>query len=262
MRETHAVWPGRIVLAGVLLILYAPVLMIGVYSFNDSRLGMVWQGFTTRWYGELFRDAELAESLKRSVLIGVAASTASVALGTLAALGLSCWQPRPRRLMQGLLALPLVVPDMVLAVALAVYFHALGAEKGWLTVVLAHTAFGVAYAFVVVSAAVSDLDPNLYAAALDCGATPWQAVWRVLAPILAPSLVVAWLFVFVLSFDDFLITFFTTGPGNDTLPIKIYTRMNRGVPPHMNALFVLLFLVTLAGALLVLRVSRKRKLEQ
>ena len=252
-------WSGRLVLAAVLAALYAPVLMVFVYSFTESRLGMVWRGFTTDWYAELFRDGELGRGLWMSVVVGFAASTGAVALGVLAALGLRGWRPRPRRLAQGLLALPLVVPDMILGVALAVYFHALGTEKGWTTVVLAHTAFGLAYAFVVVSAAVSDLDPNLYAAALDCGATPAQAFWRVLVPVLAPSLVAAWLLVFALSFDDFLITFFTKGTGADTLPIKIYGRMRTGVRPDTNALFVLLFLATLAGVLLTLRLNRRRK---
>lgn len=255
-------WPGRVVLGLVLALLYAPVVMIVVSSFTESRLAGVLRGFTTHWYAELFRDAALGRGLLASVLIGAGAGTVSVALGTLAALGLRGWRARPRRLAQGLLALPLVVPDMVLAVALGVYFHALGMEKGWTTVMLAHTAFGLAYAFVVVAAAVSDLDPNLYAAALDCGATPWQAFWRVLVPVLAPSLAAAWLLVFALSFDDFLITFFTKGPGADTLPITIYNRMRFGVTPSTNALFVLLFLATLAGVLLTLRLNQTRKTEQ
>lgn len=257
--RSQSPWVGRLILGGVLAVLYAPVVMIGVYSFTESKLGMVWRGFTTSWYAELFRDGELAESLRVSVLVGCAASTFSVALGTLAAVGLQTWRPRTRRLVQGLLALPLVVPEMVLAVALGVYFHALGTEKGLLTVVLAHTVFGLAYAFVIVSAAVNDLDPNLYHAALDCGATPGQAFWRVLLPILAPSLTAAWLLVFALSFDDFLVTMFTKGLSDDTLPIKIYTRMRFGVRPDTNALFVLLFLATLAGVLVTLRLNRTRK---
>ncbi len=250
-------WPGRLVLGGVLLILYAPVLTIFVYSFSESQFSMIWRGFSLKWYAELFRDRDLGDGLLRSLLVGAAASTAAVVLGTLAALGLHGWPARARRAGQGLLALPLVVPDMILAVALGLFFHAVGVDKGWLTVVLAHAAFGLAYAFVVVAAAVSDLDPNLYAAALDCGATPRQAFWRVLVPTLAPSLLVAWLLVFALSFDDFLVTFFTKGPGTDTLPIKIYARMRFGVRPDVNALFALLFLATLAGVLLTLRLNRR-----
>lgn len=249
-------WPGRLILAGVLALLYAPIAMVCLYSFTESRLGMVWRGFTVRWYGELVRDSELAESLGISILLGSAASTGAVVLGACAAVGLPGWSLRPRRAAQAVLGLPLVVPDLILALALGIYFHALGIEKCMVTVILAHMTFGVAYAFVVVSAAVQDLDPNLYRAALDCGATPAQAFWRVLLPLFAPSLITAWLFVFALSFDDFLIAFFTKGVGADTLPIKVYGRMRLGVRPDINALFTLLFLVTLAGTLLALRVQR------
>ena len=154
------------------------------------------------------------------------------------------------------MALPLVTPDVIIALSLAMFFNALRIEQGWTTVVLAHGVFAISYAFVVMSGAVGDLDDTLYAAALDCGATPWQAYWRVIVPILAPSLVVAWLFVFALSFDDFLITFLTKGPGADTLPIKIYAQMRFGIKPETNALFVVLFLVTLTGSLLAQRLTR------
>ena len=250
-------WLGWAVLAFVLAAMYAPVAMIFVYSFNESRIGSVWTGFSTRWYGELLRRGELWACLKTSLLVGLLASTISLVLGTLAALGLRRWRERTRRLAGGILALPLVVPDMIMAVSLAVFFHAIGARLGLVTVVLSHVAFGISYAYVVMSAAVGDLDENLQAAALDCGATPWQAFCRVTAPILAPSLVAAWLLVFALSFDDFLITFFTKGPGTDTLPIKIYSRMRFGVRPDTNALFVLLFLFTLAGVAVASFVTRR-----
>lgn len=243
-------WFGRLILAATLIIMYAPVVMIFVYSFNASRIGSVWTGFTFEWYGRLFERRDLWQGLQRSVVVGAAASSASVGLGTLAALGLRSWRQRWRRAAHGMLALPLVAPDLIMAVSLAIFFHSLGVERGLTTIVLAHIAFGISYAFVVIAAAVEDLDENLYAAALDCGATPWQAFWHVTVPILLPSLVVAWLLVFALSFDDFLITFFTKGPGYDTLPIKIYGQMRFGVRPDTNALLTLLFLATLSGALL------------
>jgi ABC-type spermidine/putrescine transport system permease subunit II len=154
----------------------------------------------------------------------------------------------------------LVTPDMILAIAVAIFFHALHVEKGWTTVVLGHGVFGIAFAYVVVASAVADLDESLYAAALDCGATPWQAFWRVTAPLLAPSLIVAWLFVFALSFDDFLITFLTKGPGADTLPIKVYAQLRFGVKPQTSALFVVLFLATLLLAAIGWRLNRRRDL--
>lgn len=238
--------------------MYLPVLMIFVYSFNASRIGTVWTGFSWGGYRDLFEQPELWQALLASCAIGAAASSLSVVAGTMAALGLRRWRSRPRIAAQGILALPLVTPDVITAVALALFFSALGVPQGWGTVVAAHCVFGISYAFVVMLGAVQDLDETLVAAALDCGATPWQAYRRVVVPILSPSLVVAWLFVFALSFDDFLITFMTKGPGADTLPIKIYSQMRFGIQPQTNALFVVLFFLTLCGALVAARLARRQ----
>jgi len=259
-RSRAGTWIGRAALAVVLLSLYAPVAAVFVYSFNESRLGSTWTGFSVKWYGQLWDRDDLWESLEISVLIAALTSTLSVALGLLAALGLKHWPRRPRRLASAVLGLPLLTPEVILAVSLGLFFHALAVPRGWWTVTLAHASFGIAYAFVVLWAAISDLDENLYQAALDCGATPWQAFWMVLVPILAPSLVVAWLLVFALSFDDFLITFLTKGVGGDTLPIKIYGQMRFGVQPSTNALFVVLFLITLSGVLLAAWLLRRGSL--
>lgn len=252
-------WLGRAALAVVLVGMYLPVAMTFVYSFNASRIGTVWTGFSTAGYTQLWEQTELWRALGASCLIGGIAATLSVAAGALAALGLRAWRPRLRLVGQGVLALPLVTPDVILALSLALFFAALRLPQGYGTVVAAHCVFGISYAFVVMAGAVEDLDETLYAAALDCGATPWQALARVILPILAPSLIVAWLFVFALSLDDFLITFMTKGPGADTLPIKIYGQMRFGIKPQTSALFVVLFLATLAGALLAGRLLRGRK---
>jgi ABC-type spermidine/putrescine transport system permease subunit II len=236
-----------VALAAMLAVMYAPMAMVFAYSFNASRFGSVWGGFSLRPYARLFEsdNAFLWEALKVSLIVGTLVSTVSLTFGTLAALGLQRWR-RPRMLAEGLIAMPLVVPDIMLGISLAVFFNAAGAELGLPTVILGQSAFGLSYAFVVVSAAVKDLDPNIHAAALDCGATRWRAFWLVTVPLLAPSLVIAWLFVFSLSFDDYLITVFTKGTGNDTLPIKIYSQMRRGVRPETNALFAVLFVATTA----------------
>jgi ABC-type spermidine/putrescine transport system permease subunit II len=250
---------GWSALALVLAGMYLPVLMTAIYSFNASRIGTVWTGFSLDGYRELLQAEELWRALGASCLIGAGASSLSVALGTMAALGVARWRPRPRAMAGGLLALPLVTPDVIIALSLAMFFNAARVQQGWGTVVMAHCVFGISYAFVVMAGAVQDLDETLYAAALDCGATPWQAYWRVLVPILAPSVAVAWLFVFALSFDDFLITFLTKGPGTDTLPIKIYAQMRFGIKPQTSALFVVLFVFTLGGALVASRLMRKRE---
>jgi spermidine/putrescine transport system permease protein len=250
---------GWVALALVLVGMYLPVGMTFLYSFNSSRIGTVWTGFSTRGYFELLAQNDLWKALGSSVLIGIAASSLSVVAAAMAAFGLRRWRPRRRLAAQGILALPLVTPDVIIAFSLAMFFHAIGLRLGWATVIAAHCVFGISYAFVVLVGAVDELDDTLYAAALDCGATPWQALRRVTIPILAPSLVVAWLFVFALSFDDFLITFMTKGPGNDTLPIKIYSEMRFGVKPQTSALFVVLFVVTLMGALLARALQHRQR---
>ena len=253
-------WLGWAALGAVLIGMYLPVIMIFVYSFNASKIGTAWTGFSWNGYTELFARDDLWKGLAASFTIGGAASSLSVVAGTLAAVGLARWRPRKRALAQGLLALPLVTPDVIIALSLAMFFYALRIQQGWTTVVAAHCVFGISYAFVVMRGAVQDLDDTLFFAALDCGATPWQAYSRVIMPILAPSLAVAWLFVFALSFDDFLITFLTKGPGTDTLPIKIYTQMRFGIQPRTSALFVVLFLATFAGALVASRLLRRREI--
>ena len=251
-------WIGWLALALVLAGMYLPVLMTFIYSFNAGRIGTVWTGFSIRGYTELLEQRDLWQALRASCAIGAAASTLSVTAGTAAALGLKRWRPRLKLAAQGVIALPLITPDVIIALSLALFFHALHVQQGWGTVVAAHCVFGISYAFVVMSGAVQDLDETLYAAALDCGATPVQAYRRVIVPILAPSLLVAWLFVFALSFDDFLITFLTKGPGSDTLPIKVYAQMRFGIKSQTSALFVVLFITTLAGALLAGSLTRRR----
>ncbi len=258
MAKQRTIWVGRAALVLVLVGMYLPVVMTFIYSFNASRIGTVWTGFSLQGYVSLFQQSGLWKALLASVSIAASASTLSVMAGTMAALGLARWRPRLRAAANGVLALPLVTPDVILAISLAMFFSALGVSQGFGTVVIAHCVFGVSYAFVVMSGAVGDFDETIYLAALDCGATPWQAYWRVILPILTPSLAVAWLFVFALSFDDFLITFMTKGPGADTLPIKIYAQMRFGIQPQTSALFVLLFAVTLSGALAAYRLGRVR----
>lgn len=240
-------------LAAVLLLLYAPVAMVFIYSFNDSRIGSVWTKASARWYGEIFERGDLWASLELSVLIAFSAATGSVVAAVAAAHGLPAFSGRFQKLVRAVFLIPLLLPDVLMGISLALTYAAIGLPKSLLTVVASHLVFGVAYAFVVIQAAVEELDSTIYDAALDCGATPRQAFFQVTLPILRPSIAVAWLFVFVLSFDDFLITFFTKGVGGDTLPIKIYSQMRFGVRPDTNVLFVLVATVSLAAFLLVER---------
>ena len=249
---------GRFLLAAILLATYAPVFMVILFSFNDSKIGSVWKGFSTRWYGELWHREELWNGLWTSAVVGVASSTLAVVLGSLAAWGVFHFRrAAARSAAQGVLYIPLVLPEIILGVSLALLFHLAGFPLGTTSIILSHGVLGLAYAYVVLSASLARFDLSLYDAALDCGATPWQAHLRVTLPLLLPSLITAWLFAFVISFDDFLIAFFTKGVGSDTLPIRVYSQMRFGVRPDTNALFTLIFLLGFACLSLIAYLNRK-----
>lgn len=252
---------GQAILAAILLVTYAPVLLVIAYSFNESKIGSVWSGFSTRWYGELWRRDELWSALRTSIVVGAASSTIAVTLGALAAWGIFHFRrTAAKSAAQGVLAIPLVMPEVIMGISLALFFNLAGIVPGVSTIIVSHGALGLAYAYVVLAAAVAKFDHSLIEAALDCGATPAQAHWRVTLPLLLPSLVTAWLFAFVLSFDDFLIAFFTKGVGYDTLPIRVYSQMRFGVRPVTNALFTLMFLLGFACLSLVAYLNRKDRL--
>jgi len=253
-------WLGYVLLAAMLVAMYLPVAMIFIYSFNKSRIGTVWTGFSTRWYEELFLRPDLWRCLQMSLLIGCGCATLSVVLGAIAAWGL-----HRRRLglassaTRGLLYLPLVLPDVTLGMSIALLFYFVGIQKGLTTIILAQSVCGMCYAYVVIAAALQKLDASLYDAATDCGATPWQVQRFVVLPLMLPSMMTAWLFAFVLSFDDFLIAFFTKGVGTDTLPIKIFSMMRFGVRPDINALFSILFAIAAIGLVLFASMQRDPK---
>src|SRR5688572_16661234 len=178
---------GRAVLAAILLVTYAPVLMVVIYSFNESRIGSVWGGFSTRWYFELWGREELWSALRTSIYVGAASSTIAVALAGLAAWGIFHFRrAAATSAAQGILAIPLVLPEVILGVSLALFFNLAGVPLGLSTIVLSHGALGLAYAYVVLSAAITRFDYSLYHPPLDCGAAPFQAHCRVALPLLFP----------------------------------------------------------------------------
>lgn len=248
----------QLAMALVLVAMYAPVIMTIIFSFNDSRFGSVFTRFSFSGYSRLFAESELWIALRASVILGAAVSTLSVIFGSLAAWGLKRWRPTSQQAASGLLALPLVTPDMITGISLALAFQAISLERGYFTMLLAHGVFGIGYAFVVMQSAIAEFDENLYAAAIDLGATPWQATRRVIIPLLLPSLGVAWLLVFAISLDDVLITLLTKGVGTDTLPMEIFSRMRFGLRSDTNALFTVMLLVVFVVAMVASRFLRKQ----
>lgn len=221
--------------------MYAPIAVLGVYSFNKSRYGAIWEGFSIRWYRRLLGDTRLFAALGDSLTIALCAVAVSAILGTLMAIGLSKYRFPGKSLYLGMSYLPLIIPDIAIAVATLVFLSSIALPLSIWTAIAAHMVFCLAYIAVVVSSRLKGLDPNLEEAALDLGATPTQALTKVLLPQLMPAILSGCLLAFVLSMDDLLISSFTAG-GANPLPIEIFSRVKTGIKPDINALSVLLIL--------------------
>ena len=228
----------------VYLFLYAPILVLVAFSFNQSRLTAEWKGFTLEWYARLLSSPQIRMSLGNSLVVALVTTVVATAIGTAAALALARGRLRRPGSLMALIALPIVVPEIVLASSLLLFFAALGLRLGFLTVILAHVAFCVSYVVVVVRARLAGLDPSLEEAAADLGAGPWRTFLKVTLPGLAPGILSAALLVFALSIDDYVVTSFVAGVGSTTLPIQIYSMVRSGVTPEINAVSTLLLVAT------------------
>lgn len=246
--------------------LYVPILVLVAYSFNDSDRVMVWQGFSTRWYGELFANRQILDAAWLSLRIAVVNATSATVLGLMAGYVLVRFgRFRSRTLFAGMVAAPLVVPEVITGLSLLMLFVSLQELVGWpmargvTTITLAHITFSTAYVAVVVQSRLGQLDPSLEEAALDLGATPWRTFLLVTVPLLAPALVAGWLLAFTLSLDDLVIASFVSGPGSSTLPMVIFSRVRIGLSPEINALATLLIGLVLAGGLIALVLLGRRR---
>lgn len=230
---------GAVFLA-VVLFFYLPMAVVVANSFNVSRYGTQWLGFTWGWYDNLFRDRSLWEASLNTLLVGGVASLASVVLGTLSALCLHRASGLLLRFKFSLIYLPLAVPDILMGISLLSLFVTLGVDLSLVTVILAHACFCTSYVAMVVLARLKTFDFTTLEAARDLGATPLQAGVRVLLPQLVPAMVSGGLLAFSLSVDDYVITFFVAGPGSTTLPLRVYSMIKHGSPPVINALSTLI----------------------
>lgn len=235
----------------IFLFLYAPILVLMVYSFNDSRSRGAWNGFTLRWYVELFSDRQILSSLYYTVLIGVLSAVIATIIGTAAAIGIHGWRGYRRTVIMNLTYLPVLNPDIVTGIAFMILFVFAKMKLGFLTLLLSHITFNIPYVILAVMPKLKQLDNNLYEAALDLGATPWYALKRVILPEIMPGIITGLLFAFTLSIDDFVISFFTTGSGISNLSITIYSMARRGINPTINALSTLMFLVVVSLLVIV-----------
>jgi len=242
--------------------LYAPIISLVVFSFNESRLVTVWGGFSTRWYGELLNDGQMLSAAWISLKVGMISATLATAIGTLAAFVLTRFSRfRGKLLLTGMVTAPLVMPEVITGLSLLLLFVAMETTLGWpsgrglTTVVIAHATFCAAYVTVIAQSRLRDMDESLEEAARDLGAGPVRVFFDITLPVIAPALISGWLLAFTLSLDDLVIASFVSGPGASTLPMVIFSKVRLGVSPDVNALATIIIVivaiaVTIAGLLL------------
>nr|WP_166154340.1 ABC transporter permease [Neochlamydia sp. AcF84]NGY94287.1 Spermidine/putrescine transport system permease protein PotC [Neochlamydia sp. AcF84] len=228
----------------VLIFLYLPIIVLFINSFNDSRFGGEWAGFTWKWYERLLRERALWQSFRNSLIVALSATFASSILGTTAALALYRYKTRFQKAHYGLVYVPLVIPDILTGMSLLLLFMALNIKLGLFTVFITHTTFCLSYVTMVILARLQNFDFSIIEAAQDLGASNWTVLRKVLIPLLAPGIAAGAMLAFTLSIDDFVITFFVVGQGTTTLPIYIYSMIKYGSTPVINALSVILLIFT------------------
>ncbi len=236
----------RAYIALIMAFLYAPIVLLILYSFNDSKSRAVWGGFTLRWYQELFSDTAILSALGTTLTVGLLSAVISTVLGTAGAIALFQLRRRPRHALLSVINLPMLNSEVVTGVSLMLLFAMAHVQLGYVTLLLAHVGFGVPYVVLSVLPKLRQLDPHLAEAAQDLGATPLQGFLRVILPDIMPGVFSGFLMALTMSIDDFVISFFTTGSGVSNLSITIYTMAKRGISPKINALSTLIFLCVFA----------------
>lgn len=234
------------------LFLFVPIVVLVAYSFNASRSTVVWSGFTFDWYGEVFTDRGLRQALKVSAIIAFVSALVSTAIGTLTALAIVRRRFPGRDALSTLLLAPMVLPEIVMAVALLVFMVALNITLGYFSMIVSHVLITVPFATLIVRAAAASLDKRLEEAAADLGANEWQIFSRVTFPLLLPPIVTAFLLAATLSFDNFVMSTFTSGVGTTPLPLRIYSMLKLGITPEINALGALMVLLNVFVVVMVM----------
>ena len=241
-------WRSHVLCAyamAILAFLYLPLLILALYSFNESRINAVWSGFTLDWYLSLFKNRRVLEALTNSLIVAFASTIVSTVLGTTAAIALNKYQYKYKSVINGLLYLPILIPEIVMGLSLLVLFSQAHIPLGKTSLILAHITFCVSFVVITVNARLEGMRPELEQAAMDLYATPFQTFRYVTLPLAMPGIVAGALMAFTLSIDDFIISFFVAGPNSTTLPLYIYAMVKRGISPEINALSTLLMLATI-----------------
>ena len=241
----------------VLVITYLPIVMVVIFSFNESKLTVSWNGFSLKWYEALFKDKGIREALVNSLILGVISCGVSAVIGTLGALGMARMHYKSRGMIEYLSTVPIMVPEIILGMVFLAFFSLLKLPFGMVTLVIAHTAFCIPYIFMMVKARLVGIDKSLEEAALDLGAAPARAFFDITLPLITPAVISGCILAFAMSFDDVVISIFVNSPKVNTLPIKIYTQLKTGVTPEINALSTIILVVVILVLLISSVFSRK-----
>lgn len=238
--------------------LYIPIIILIVFSFNQSRLNAVWTGFTLDWYAKLWTNINILEAFKVSLTVAFISTIAATLIGTLVAVGMYRYHFRGKSILDGTLYIPIVIPEIVMGISLLAFFSMVSIPLGIFTLVIAHITFCIPFVVVVVRARMNGFDRSIEEAAMDLGANPWQTFRIVTLPIISPAIIAAALLAFTVSIDDVIVSFFVAGPGSTTLPLQIFSMVRFGVSPEINALSTIMLAVTLIIIVIVERIIRKK----
>lgn len=241
-KKTKAPW---IYMGIIVAITYIPIILTVVYSFNESKLTSVWEGFSLKWYEELFRDRDMGEALRNSIVLAGLSCLSAVVIGTTGALGMEKWKNRVNSMISYFSLMPLMIPEIILGMVFLAAFSFMNLPFGMLTLVIAHTTFCVPYVFMTVRARLAGMDKSIEEAARDLGASGIRVFFDITLPAILPAILSGVLLSFAMSFDDVVISIFVTGATVNTLPIKIYTRMKTGITPEINALATIMLVITI-----------------
>lgn len=229
----------------IYMFLYLPIGVIVFFSFNTSKLNIVFQGFTLQWYGVMLQNGDLMSALKNTVIVAVSSVVISVFIGTLAAIGMFRYEFKGKGIVDSFLYIPIVIPEIVMGISLLAFYHILNINLGIITLIIAHVTFSMPYVVVTVRSRISGYDMSVEEAAMDLGATRLHTLTRITLPIIAPGILAGAMLALTLSLDDVIVSFFTTGVDSVTLPIYIFNKVKTGVSPDINALITAIILFTL-----------------
>ena len=250
-------WMQRLFLFLVYLMLYIPIIVLVFYSINAAKFSLQWKGFSLQWYNELFQDRGLWSAFLNSIFLGLSSAVIATTLGLLASIHLFLFRTKYRQTLHTLLLLLIIIPDLVLGVALLIFFNITGISLGFLSLLIAHVTFSIPLVILTINARINTLNPNTYFGALDLGAAHYVALKRILIPLLWPAILSVFLLSFTLSFDDVIISYFVAGPEFSILPLTIYSLVRNGVTPELNALCSIIFGLSMILIIIAHRLSGK-----